>query len=137
MTDEREPYGDALTRPFWEAAERGELVLQRCASCGRWQFYPRPFCIACGGDEVGWEAASGGGTVYSVTTVRIDVLPGLDPPYDVALVELDEGPRLLGRVTGGPRIGDRVRATWLAREGLPPLPAFEATDERSDERETA
>ncbi len=137
MTDERHDYGDALTRPFWAGAERGELLLQRCAACGGWQFYPRPFCIACGSDDVRWEAAAGAGTVYSVTTVRIDVLPELEPPYDVALVELDEGPRFLGRVPGGMRIGDRVRVTWQPRDELPPLPAFETTDGRSDDVRTA
>lgn len=118
-------HGDALTAPFWEAALEGRLVLQRCASCGRYQFYPRPFCLACGDGAVEWVDAAGRGTVYSITTVRMSVLPDLEPPYDVALVELDEGPRFLGRTsTAGIAIGERVRAEW-ARDGEKPILMFE------------
>lgn len=125
MTD-APPYGDPLSRPFWEAAARGELVLQRCSACGRHQFYARPFCLACESDGVEWVRAAGTGTVYSVTTVRIQWVPELEPPYQVAIVELDEGPRLTSGIVGGEvRIGDRVRVVWREREGLPPLPVFE------------
>jgi uncharacterized OB-fold protein len=124
-------YGDALTAPFWEAAREGRLVVQRCASCGRHQFYPRPFCLGCGEGELEWVDATGTATVYSITTVRMKVLPELDPPYDVALVELDEGPRFLGRVTTpGTAIGDRVAVAWESG-GVQPLIVFERL-ERSD-----
>jgi hypothetical protein len=122
-------YGDPLTAPFWEAAARGVLVVQRCRVCGRHQFYPRPYCLACQSDEVAWVAASGRGTVYSMTTVHMEIAPEFPPPYVVAIVELDEGPRLLTNIVGGPcRIGDRVRVTWRERDGAPPLPLFRPED---------
>jgi hypothetical protein len=124
-----EAYGDPLTAPFWEAAARGVLVVQRCRVCGHHQFYPRPYCLACQSDDVTWVAASGRGTVYSMTTVHMEVAPEFAPPYVVAIVELDEGPRLLTNVVGGPgRIGDRVRVAWREREGAPPLPVFTPED---------
>jgi uncharacterized OB-fold protein len=125
-----EPYEDALTAPWWEAARRGVLLLQRCGSCGRHQHYPRPFCLGCGSDDVGWVEAGGGGTVYSLTTVRLAVLARLEPPYDVALVDLDEGVRLLGRVVGARvGIGDRVVVGWETAEDRPVLVFGKAPEE--------
>jgi len=61
-----------------------------------------------------------------MTVTRVQLLPELPPPYVVALVELDEGPRLLTNIVGAPcKIGDRVRLAWRTREGAPPLPVFE------------
>jgi len=121
----RPGHGDPLTAPFWEGAARHELLLQRCGACGRHQFYPRPFCVACESSDVAWVAAGGTGTVYASTTVRIAVLPELPPPYVVALVQLDEGPLLMTNLTGGAcAIGARVRVAWRERDGLPPLPVF-------------
>jgi uncharacterized OB-fold protein len=119
------PYGDPLSRPFWEAAREHRLILQRCVACGRYQFYPRPFCLACPAGELEWAEVPGLGTVYSITTVRMNVLPELEPPYQVAIVELDEGPRMLGGIVDGEaRIGDRVEIRWWERKNLPPLPMF-------------
>jgi uncharacterized OB-fold protein len=100
------------------------LVLQRCAACGAYQFYPRPFCLCCSSDNLAWVDASGRGEIYSLTTVRMNVLPELEPPYTVAIVQWKEGPRMLAAVIGeGAEIGDRVEIRWREREGLPPLPA--------------
>ena len=72
-----------------------------------------------------WVEAAGTGTIYSVTTVRIPVVDELQPPYFLALVDLDEGPRLLTNIDGdSARIGDRVTLAWRSRNGLPPLPIF-------------
>lgn len=125
-------YGDALTRPFWAAADEGRLLIQRCETCGHHQFYPRPFCLACEDGEVAWVEATGGGVVYSLTTVHLRVIEALEPPYLVALVELDEGPRLLARLVddegaplpGGVGIGAAVRLAWHRRGAAPPLPVF-------------
>jgi uncharacterized OB-fold protein len=63
--------------------------------------------------------------VYSVTTVRIPVVEDLPPPYILALVDLDEGPRLLTNIEGGDvGIGDSVSLGWRERDGLPPVPIF-------------
>jgi len=122
---EQEAYGDPLTRPFWEAAGRRQLLIQRCSSCGSHQFYPRPFCISCESDGVQWVPAEGTGTVYTRTTVNVEIAPDLKPPYVVAVVELDEGPRLTTNLTDLElRIGDRVRVSWRDREDAPPFPVF-------------
>jgi uncharacterized protein len=116
---------DPMTEPFWLACLERRLVIQKCTACGAHQFYPRPFCLACESDKVEWVAASGHGVIYSVTTVRIPVVGELPPPYILALVDLDEGPRLLSNIEGGDvRIGDRVRLGWRERDGLPPVPIF-------------
>jgi uncharacterized OB-fold protein len=129
--DKNGQYGDPLTRAFWEGARRGVLILQRCADCGRWQHYPRPLCLGCESTAVEFVAASGKGTVYSRTTVRVPARPGLEPPYVAAIVELDEGPRMLTHLDSeSVRIGDRVRVAWRERPDAPPLPVFtEATDD--------
>jgi len=126
---EPEPFGDAITRPFWEAASLRRLVIQRCTVCGHHQFYPRRFCLSCDGADLGWVDAAGTGTVYAATTVRLQVIPELQPPYQVALVELDEGPRLTANIVGEPcRMGDRVRVAWRERPDAPPLPVFESAE---------
>jgi hypothetical protein len=115
-----------LTIPFWDAAERHELLIQYCPDSGRYQFYPRPFDLETGSDNVEWVQAKGTGTVYSLTEVHLKILDELDPPYQVAIVELDEGPRLLSNIVNGEaKIGDRVQVTWREREDAPPLPVFE------------
>jgi len=125
-------FGDAITAPFWEAARKHQLLVQRCQVCGKHQFYPRPFCLTCGADRMEWTPAKGLATVYSLTTVRIAVIPDLEPPYVVALVALDEGPRMTTNIVGGAcRIGDRVRVAWRDRTEMPPLPVFEPVGEGS------
>lgn len=119
-------FGDPITAPFWEAAARHELVFQRCRNCGRPQWYPRPYCLHCQSDDVEWVKGRGAGTIYSMTTVHIQVDPELESPYVVALVELDEGQRILSHIVGEEeaRIGDRVEVAWKGRTDLPPLPVF-------------
>ena len=131
MTDVATTFGDPVTAPFWEAAARRELVLQRCSACGAFQFYPRPFCLACDATALEWVPAAGGGTVYAATTVHMRVDPALEPPYVVAVVELDEGPRLTTNIVGGTApIGARVRLAWRERDDAPPLPVFTPDEAR-------
>src|SRR5262245_15988207 len=94
-----EDYGDPTTVHFWAGAREHRLLIQRCAKCGHHQFYPRPYCLECQ-SEVEWVEASGLGTIYSMTTVRVQIGPEFNPPYRVAVVALDEGPRLVGGVIG-------------------------------------
>jgi uncharacterized protein len=116
---------DPTTEVFWQACAEHRLVVQRCSGCGRHQFYPRPFCLSCEATTLEWVEAAGTGTIYSVTTVRVPVIDDLKPPYLLALVDLDEGPRLLTNIEGdGASIGDRVRIAWRSRGNLPPLPIF-------------
>jgi len=79
-----------------------------------------------------WVASKGTGTVYSLTTIHIPVIPDLEPPYVVALVQLDEGPRITTNIVAGVcGIGDRVRVAWRERLEMPPLPVFETIEKRS------
>jgi uncharacterized OB-fold protein len=129
------PRDDPTTAPFWEGVGRRELMVQRCADCGTHQFYPRPFCLTCNSTALDWTVVPGAGSVYSLTTVRIQIGPEFEPPYVVAIVQLDEGPRLLTNIVNGEcAIGDRVRVAWreTPSEGL--LPVFEPLEEAADEQ---
>ncbi|WP_158252802.1 MULTISPECIES: Zn-ribbon domain-containing OB-fold protein [unclassified Cryobacterium] len=120
-------WADPTTAHFWEAASKEQLVIQQCGVCRQYQFYPRPFCLACDSDDIGWVAASGRGTVYSQTTVHLKAAPelGLVTPYVVAVVQLEEGPRLLTNLTGEAcRIGSPVQVGWRSRQGQAPVPVF-------------
>lgn len=88
------------TRPFWDAAAEGRLLIQRCDACGEWQYYPRPFCKRCWSEDVQWAEASGRGTLYTFSVVRRNDLPpfGDRVPYVPAIVDLDEGPRMMTEV---------------------------------------
>ena len=94
------PKWTAWSRPFWEGARRHEVLIQRCGACGRAVFFPKVFCPHCLGRALGWERASGRGTIYSFTVVRNNPpSPFLgDVPFVVAIIELEEGVRLLSNV---------------------------------------
>jgi uncharacterized OB-fold protein len=82
--------------PFWDAAFRGELRLQRCADCGHVRFPPALLCARCLSDRAEWVRVSGRGVVYSWIVVHQSQHPAFnaDVPYTVAIIELEEGPRL-------------------------------------------
>jgi uncharacterized OB-fold protein len=94
------PMVTETTSPWWEATRERRLLVQCCSRCGERQHYPRPFCLACGGEALGWIEASGEAVVWSKTVVHRPARPGLAVPYVVALVRLAEGPVLLSRVVG-------------------------------------
>lgn len=83
-------------RQFREHLAQGRFVIQRCGSCAGYLFPPRQVCPHCGGIEMGWEDATGRGTVYAVTVVNRRAEDG--GPYNVVLVDLAEGPRMMSRV---------------------------------------
>jgi uncharacterized OB-fold protein len=89
------------TLPFWEGAAQGELRMQRCRSCARYYFYPRPFCPHCFSQDVEWTTVSGDARLISYV-INHRPLPPFDPsvPLVVALVELAEGPRMMSNITG-------------------------------------
>ena len=98
---------------------KGRFVIQRCNGCGKHVFYPRVVCPHCGSDSLAWVEPKGTGAVYSTTTVRRKPDAGGD--YDVSLIDLDEGVRMMSRVEGIPptdvKIGMRVRAKVIDNKG--------------------
>ncbi len=100
MTDRLLPAAVGLNADFYAFLARGELRLQRCASCHAWRHPPRYRCAQCGSLEVTWEEASGRGRVYSWTVTHRAVDPAFTPPYAILVVALDEGPRLVGNLRG-------------------------------------
>ena len=94
------PVPNSVTRPYWEACQRHELLLQKCVQCDEHQFYPRIICGSCASSELHWVQASGSGTVVSWTVVRHPVSPAYaaDIPYVIALIELDEGPTMMAQI---------------------------------------
>lgn len=95
------PEPDPVSAPFWAAAAEGRLLFQRCPGCGHRQFYPRAACTACGADPE-WAEAAGLGVVHTFTIVRQFGAPPFkeELPYVVAMIELEEGVRMMGNVTG-------------------------------------
>jgi uncharacterized OB-fold protein len=85
------------TRHFWDGTRSGELRLQRCDDCAGTYFPPRPFCPACGSRSVSVFAASGRGKLYSYV-IHHRPRAGFEPPYAIAVVELDEGPRMMTNI---------------------------------------
>ncbi len=100
-------YGE--TRPYWEAAKRHELLIRRCRACGRPYFYPRDFCPECFSFDVEWVKASGRGTIYSFTICHRPA-PGFeeDVPYNLALVDLEEGARMMSTIVECPDSGLKI-----------------------------
>jgi uncharacterized protein len=108
-------------RPFFAAAAEARLAIQRCPECGQTVFFPRTVCPRCRRGSPEWIDAAGTGTLYSFSVVARSAIPGYadEVPYVVALVELDEGVRLMANVVNAApedvRIGMPVRVTFERR----------------------
>ena len=94
------PQPDLETQPFWDAARDGRLMIKRCTACERFHFYPRPFCPHCWSDAVEWVEANGRAKLYTWSVVHRNDLPPFPDrvPYVAAIVDLDEGPRMMTNV---------------------------------------
>jgi uncharacterized OB-fold protein len=118
--------------PFWAAAARHEFVLPYCVPCDRHFFYPRVLCPACGSRAVEWRPASGRGTLYTFCIQYRSRLPGYADagPFVTAIVDLDEGPRLMSLLVGVPaepaaiRCGIPVEVTFVDYDDGQALPVF-------------
>jgi len=123
------PFVTADSEPFWEACNREQLLVQVCGLCGRPQWYPRGRCRYCYSYEMKWKEASGEGNVYSFSIVRRATDPAFAGmvPYVVALVELDEGIRMITHITDCElerlEIGARVVVHFREQGGFK-LPVF-------------
>lgn len=123
--------------PFFAAAAEGRLVIQRCPVCQRAVFYPRTLCPHCHDGVPEWTDASGKATVYSFSVLQRAGLPGFeaDVPYVVALVDLEEGVRMMANIVNVPpdevRIGMPVSVTFERRAEDFVVPQFERADRPS------
>lgn len=95
------PQADDESREFYEGARRHELMLMRCKGCGSWRLPSRPRCPDCWSTDTEWTRASGRATLYSFGVMH-QKFPGFegDAPYQYAIVELEEGPRIVSNVVG-------------------------------------
>ncbi len=90
------------TQHFWDGTRAGEIRLQRCAACAKIYFPPRPFCPDCGSRQVAVFAASGRARLHSYV-IHHRPAPGFTPPYAIAVVELEEGPRMMTNIVDCPQ----------------------------------
>ena len=116
------------TEFFWEGAKRGELLIQRCTSCKTLRHPPRTMCGVCGSFEWDTVRSSGRGELYSFAVHHHPPVPGFQVPYIVALVELEEGTRLLANMTGiepaDVKIGMPVETDFLTIDENYTVPYF-------------
>jgi uncharacterized OB-fold protein len=98
------PNADLETQEFWDGCKNHTFLLKHCNACSRDHYYPRPFCPFCWSDDVAWKQAAGRGTLYTYSVVPVNDLPPFNErvPYVAAIVELDEGPRVMTNVEGVP-----------------------------------
>lgn len=125
-----QPVANADSLPYWNAARERRLVIRRCSACTRLHFMPRHLCPHCWSDQLEWVDAKGTGSVHSYTVIHRASDPAFAPlvPYALALVELDEGPRMMANIVGADaldvKIGDRVQVTFEDRGGGALVPQF-------------
>ena len=117
------PEPNPETKPFWDAATEGRLLIKKCVTCGQVHFYPRAICPSCGSDKTEWVTASGRGTVYSYSVMR-----RVPIPYALAYVTLAEGVSMMTNIVDGDldaiRIGQPVTVAFKPSDGGPPVPMF-------------
>lgn len=124
------PTIDEGTEPWWAATREGKLLIKRCSDCGKAHFYPRIFCPFCWSENVDWERASGRATLYTWSVVYSNDLPPFPDkvPYAAAIVDLEEGPRMMTRVVGADfadlRVGMALQVTFEEETEQVTLPVF-------------
>ena len=131
MPGKPEPRPTPETQPFWDGCRAGELRIQRCRTCSRHYFYPRPDCPHCSSADTEWVVAAGTATLYSYV-INHRPAPGFadDGPYVIAVVELPEGVRMMGNIVNAEPDPDRLPLDMPLRvvfeeRGDEMLPQFE------------
>lgn len=124
MTDKLAPVGDEIAQPFFDAAAEGRLSVQRCDGCDALRWPPLPSCPECRARDTTWVRVTPSGTIWSFVVYHRAFQKSLADqiPYTVAMVQLDDGPYLVGRLENGerrPAVGDRVSAEFLDVDGVP------------------
>jgi uncharacterized OB-fold protein len=132
------PRPTPLSQHYWDGCRQGELRLQQCTACDRYQFYPRIFCSHCGHAELGWQVASGRGVLASFTVVQRGITAAYPAPYIVALVDLAEGPRMMSTVVDQPAdtlwVGAPVEVAFVEWSADFILPVFRLAGETGGEQ---
>jgi uncharacterized OB-fold protein len=125
------PASNPNTKIFWDGCRRGEFLLQRCLACGALRHPPSPVCPKCLSPDDEWIKAGGRGQIYTFAVARQPLRRGWEDavPYVVAVVEIDEGPRVLSNIVNvAPervRIGMVVELMFEQLEGGGNLPVFQ------------
>ncbi len=123
-----------LNRPFWEGCLKGQLVLQTCAECGHVRYPIAAYCPECLSENAIWTPMSGRGTVFSSIVFHQVYHAAFknDVPYNVSLIQLDEGPRMVSNVVGVPpqsvKVGDRVEVLFDQVTAELSIPRFRRTE---------
>jgi len=133
---------DACAAVYLAACNDHKLIVQQCRQCLHYQFYPRLFCTACGSDELAWHQSSGSGSIATFTLVRrAPAVAAEQLPLAVALIDLDEGVRLMSNIVACDveqlRCGMRVAVKFVQHDEQQWLPVFTAVGlngEDSDEQ---
>jgi uncharacterized protein len=116
---------------FFDGARAGRLLIQRCATCEVLRHPPRPACAACGSFEWDTVESAGRGTVYSYVVVHHPQVPAFDYPLPIAVVELEEGTRLVANLVGieadAVHIGLPVAVAFVVTDDELTLPMFKPT----------
>ena len=114
---------------FWEGVESGELRIQRCSGCERLRHPPRPMCATCNSLNWDWVVSSGRGEVYSFVVHHHPPVFGLETPFTIAVVELEEGTRIVGNVIGtdpsNVHVGQPVGVHFASVDGEWTLPQWQ------------
>ncbi len=124
------PVIDHDSAPYWDAAREGRLDIPLCNACGKHHFYPRAICPHCYSSDLKFDTVSGRGTVHTYTIARRPAGPAYsdEVPYVVALIDLEEGPRMMSRIeTDDPesvRIDAPVEVTFFKATDEVTLPFF-------------
>ncbi|MAL95544.1 MAG: hypothetical protein CME40_10750 [Haliea sp.] len=123
------PTSSALSDAYYAGCREGKLLLQYCSDCQQPQFYPRILCSHCGGRELAWREASGKGHIATFTVVRQPVSPAYEAPYVVALIDLEEGPRMMSHIVNcdpeAVRVGQPVQVSFENWSETLTMPVFQ------------
>ena len=131
MSQRFEPPISDISAPFWDATKQRDFVLQHCKKCDKAVHYPRAICPHCHSTELEFRPASGQGEVYAFSVMHRAGNPTMEDrvPYVVALIELEEGARMMSNVVGcdhgDVQVGMKVQVTWEELSDGRNLPLFE------------
>ena len=127
-----EPQATETSEPFWEATKEQRFLVQWCGACNAAIFYPREVCPQClSSDSLEWRESTGKGTIYAASVQEKPANPTMADrvPYVVALVELEDGIRIMSNVINCPpydaTVGKSVQLTWEPLSDGRHLPQFE------------